>query len=143
MLEDSSPGWEKIYDAWLSHGALARTLSDMVESKKQRYLQLLRNELLAINYCDHLLYARVFAEAMSQTCCTPFPHVRALPVSQPSSPGFTFCSFLQYLLAVQHLRGWAMMVVISTHALLPQFEKSWDNCFIFADMFISDHFKCL
>ena len=38
VLKYSSPGWEEMSDAWLSRGALLRTLSDMAESKKQRYL---------------------------------------------------------------------------------------------------------
>lgn len=96
--------------------------------KSKDTLQLLRNKLLAINYCDHLLCAMVFAKATSQTHCAPLPHARALPVSQPPSPGSAFCSFIQHHLAVQHLRRWSMMVVISTHAFLSWFEKSWAHC---------------
>lgn len=80
-------------------------------------------------------------QAMRQNCCAPLPHVGALPVPRPLSPGFSFCSSLQYLPAVHHLRGWSVMVVISTHALLPQSGESQANRLGFVAVFIWNHFN--
>lgn len=116
----------------LMHGWAMEYLRGLCQTwqkvKSNDTLQLLRNKLLAIICSDHLLYAWVFSKAMSQTRCAPLPHVRALPVSQPPSPGFTFCSFLQYLLAVQPAPEKVVHGDCDLHhALLPQFEKSWAN----------------
>lgn len=118
-LEDYSPEWEKVSGVWLSHGQLVKASSDVVESKKQ--------------ICFAVVTKQTFGHKLLITTSVPGyllmqwvrPHeapFRALPVSQPPSPDFIFCSFLRYLLAVQHQWG---MIVISTCALLPPFEKWW------------------
>lgn len=97
-----------------------------------------KHELLAINYCGHILHAREFSEAMCEPCYVPLPHVRVSLVSQPLSPGSTFCSFVPCLPSSAvcgkvtrdgcDLQPWSSSSVFKIQ-----------GCFIFVNIYV--HFK--
>lgn len=90
------------------------------EVKSKSVLQLLQNKLLAINYWLLALCQGICWSSESDTL--KFQLKPCLHPSHPLPTFFTFFSFLQYLLTVQYQWG---VIVISTYALLPPFEKWW------------------